>query len=158
MKRHPSLQPLSRDHNVALVLARRLEREPNVEQLQEFLAVWGDELDDHFFEEERLLLKVASPEFGARLINEHMVLRQYALAARRGMLCAGDIVRLGGLLHAHVRWEERSLFPAIEETATEDELQAIAEETNRLEERRRSSKHSPRRGELAGKRLRSTLV
>lgn len=151
MKRHPCLQPLSRDHNVALVLARRLEREPNTVRLREFLQVWDDEMDDHFFEEERVLLAHATPEQSARLINEHTIIRQYALAARRGMLDGGDIVRLGGLIHEHVRWEERHLFPSIEQSASPEDLEAIARETALLEDRRRFSTHAPRRGELMGR-------
>lgn len=148
MKRHPSLQPLSRDHNVALVLARHLEQEPNPGRLREFLRVWEDEMNDHFFEEERVLLQHASPEHSARLMNEHGAIRQYAAAARRDMLDGSDIARLGGLIHDHVRWEERQLFPAIEASASDEDLAAIAHETALLEERRRFSKHSPRRGEL----------
>lgn len=155
MKRHPCLQPLSRDHNVALVLARHLEREPNVARLSEFLRVWDDEMDDHFFEEERVLLRHATPEQSARLINDHTIIRQYAIAARRGMLDGSDIVRLGGLIYEHVRWEERHLFPAIENSASDEELAAIAEETTQLEERRRFSTHSPRRGELMSRQVHS---
>ncbi|HVT12506.1 MAG TPA: hemerythrin domain-containing protein [Fimbriimonadaceae bacterium] len=150
MKRHPSLQPLSRDHNVALLLARRLEREPNGDRLREFLEVWNGEMEDHFFDEERLLLNYASPAMTARMLEEHMRIRQYAIAAQRGMLCADDIVRLGGLLHSHVRWEERELFPIIESSATDDELAAIGVETKKLEYRRDRSQYSPRRGELMG--------
>lgn len=136
MKRHPSLQPLSRDHNVALILARRLEKEPCLARLTEFVRSWDDEMDNHFFEEERVLLGHTTPDQAARLINDHMMIRQYALAARRGMLDSDDIVRLGGLIHDHVRWEERSLFPAIEEAATPEELEVIAAETAKMEERR----------------------
>lgn len=150
MKRHPSLQPLSRDHNVALVLARHLEREPNSQRLREFIEIWNDEMEDHFFDEERLLLHYMTPDMGGRMIEEHMRIRQYATAAQRGMLCADDIVRLGGLLHSHVRWEERVLFPSIETAATEEDLALIAAQTGMLEERRSKSKHAPRRGELMG--------
>ncbi|HWA82794.1 MAG TPA: hemerythrin domain-containing protein [Fimbriimonadaceae bacterium] len=144
------MQPLSRDHNVALLLARRLEREPDSERLREFLEVWSGEMEDHFFDEERLLLTYAPPAMGARMLEEHMRIRQYAHAAQRGMLCADDIVRLGGLLHDHVRWEERKLFPEIESLATEEELAAIGVETEKLEYRRNRSQYSPRRGELMG--------
>ena len=136
MKRHPSLQPLSRDHNVALVHARRLEREPSANRLFEFLQAWDSQMDDHFFEEERLLLAHATPDQGAKLINDHMLIRQYAVAARRGMLALSDIARLGGLIHDHVRWEERILFPAIEDTATPEELELIAAETERRDRER----------------------
>lgn len=149
MKRHPSFQPLSRDHNVSLVLARRLEREPVTSTFSDFLQVWKDELEDHFFEEERILLQFATPEQCTRLLNEHMTVRQYVDAGRRGMLATGDIVRLGRCLHDHIRWEERRLFPEMEAALGEDELAAIGVETARLEERRADSVHAPRRGDLS---------
>ncbi|MFI5387272.1 MAG: hemerythrin domain-containing protein [Fimbriimonadales bacterium] len=148
MKRHPSLQPFSRDHHACLVLARHLENEPSGQRLSEFLRVWNDEMEDHFFEEERVLLRFTTPEQNARLINEHMTIRQYATAATRGMLDAGDIVRLGGLITDHIRWEERRLFPSIEESASLEELNEIAAEAMELDQLRSASTHAPRRGEL----------
>lgn len=139
MKRHPSLQPFSRDHNVSLILARHLEREPSSDRLREFILIWDGEMDDHFFEEERVLLKFVEPDQGARLINEHMRIRQYVVAGRRGMLCDGDIVRLGGLIHEHVRWEERTLFPALEEKLSPSDLDEIGQEAERMELRHKAS-------------------
>jgi len=125
-----------------------MEREPDDQSLREFLALWNAEMDDHFAEEERILSKYAKPDDTARLSREHMTIRQFATAAARGMLDLGDVMRLGGILRAHVRWEERHLFPAIEQSVTEADFADILAETSKLEARRRPSSAASLRGEF----------
>jgi iron-sulfur cluster repair protein YtfE (RIC family) len=144
MKRHPSLVPLSRDHNVGLILARKLSR-GDQGVADEFLAAWNEEMSDHFDEEERLLQPLMDPGHRQRLQDEHREIR--ALVAQ---LQAGDDVaeELGTRLHDHIRWEERQLFPAIEACATPTQLDALAKQTAELEHRRAHSTVAPRRGQL----------
>lgn len=141
MKRHPALQPFSRDHNVGLVYARRLERGDSIGE--EFARLWQDELDSHFDDEETLLGPLATDELSARLVAEHGAIR--ALASD---LASADLVELGRRLGEHIRWEERVLFPAIEATASQARLRQLAVETARIEARRAASTWAPRRGEL----------
>jgi len=129
MKRHPSLQSLSRDHHAVLSLANRLQRDPNDQRLREFLDLWSRDLEAHFEEEERLLAKLVKPADGERLLREHARIRQFATAAARGMFDLSDVVRLGDILRTHVRWEERHLFPYIEQNASEAELSEIGRST-----------------------------
>jgi mannose-6-phosphate isomerase-like protein (cupin superfamily) len=158
MKRHPSLEPFSRDHNVGLVLARRLSEQPEqANSLGEFLAAWHDELEDHFHEEERLLLPWCDPESRDRMVGDHRSIADLASRAEKEELPRDEVQRLGQLLNDHIRWEERSLFPALERDLDEAQLQAIGSDTADLEARRAGSAWSPRRGELNERRREEQL-
>jgi hypothetical protein len=135
MKRHPALVPLSRDHHHALVIAQRLRRataETAAETARAFLSQWDVEEKLHFRIEEELLLPAyaahGEPDHPAiiRLLLDHILIRR-------------DVARLGGtppleLLHdlgarlaTHVRLEEHDVFPLIEATIPEPELQALGD-------------------------------
>lgn len=142
MKRHLCLEPLSRDHNDGLILARHLDLE-GAEALPSFRSAWEGELRDHFAEEERLLIPLCSREDAERLLREHLAIASLAETATT----ADEARRLGVLLHDHIRWEERELFGRIE-SAPEATLRSLAEETKRIERRR----ENPLRAELVARR------
>jgi len=145
MKRHPSLQALSRDHNVGLVLARRLQQ-GSANCVPEFLHAWHEELADHFEEEERLLINLCTEEDANRLRHEHQVIRSFVAEFQSGN--ASRAPEAGTKLHDHIRWEERVLFPTIEASASEADLEFLAKECEKIENRRSTSQSAPRRGEL----------
>jgi quercetin dioxygenase-like cupin family protein/hemerythrin-like domain-containing protein len=127
MKRHPALVPLSHDHHHALVEARRLRRAADTPEsaaaATAFLRFFAEETVRHFREEEELLFpSVVEFEEARELLVQALLEHQrlHALTARlRQIVTTGgkvdDVMReLGGLLEAHVRLEERRLFPLIE--------------------------------------------
>jgi hypothetical protein len=120
MKRDPRLQRLSREHHHALVLARRAVRgELSLEQAHRAFA---EELAPHFaIEEQHLLPALANTGETAladRTRREHDEMR--------AALARGDLAELGRLLTAHVRFEERELFPACERLIPEHLLLGAA--------------------------------
>jgi hemerythrin-like domain-containing protein len=131
MKRADPLKPLSREHHEALVLARRVcSVEPHSDaaqrQCEEVLVRWREQFEPHFEAEERALLPAlcaaGETAAAARALAEHDALRR--LAAR---LRAGDAHALapwGEAMQAHVRFEERELFPLAEHVL---DLDALAE-------------------------------
>ena len=150
MKRSQALQPLSRDHFVALTIALRLTRgkpenlktnwptnEFPSKQAQRAMKIFEKDLLDHFKEEEDILF--AKIKQFLQTDEEKKVLEQildqhqefYALFAE---LDSGDdeIIRqrlenTGDLLERHVRIEERELFPVIEKNTPEDILDELGE-------------------------------
>ena len=143
MKRHHALEPFSRDHYSGLRLARDLlEDRPN--SIARVRQAWEIELQDHFAEEERCLAPLAPPELADRLRREHA-----EIAAGITRLPEGRS-DLGQALHDHIRWEEREFFPAVEAAATAEELDCLARESYRMEERRWP--HSPHRRRLVQRR------
>ncbi len=156
MKRHPALRDLSDDHHGSLVQALRLKRAPDDDNAarqvlaRAFLVFWHEHANPHFREEEEALL----PFFARwgdvddasirQMQREHVLIRRdVALLQdemRAASTCSADFLHaLGAQLDAHVRLEERTVFPLIEAalpTAALDELpQVLAAWQNANKER-----------------------
>jgi hypothetical protein len=133
VKRDPRLEPLSDDHHRALVLARRCrqagERGEAAGSLEQTWAEVRDrfarELEPHFRVEERWLLpalETAGEREGARRARaDHARLRELV----RLPAAPERVVAFGTLLHDHVRFEERELFPCAERVLPPDVLAAV---------------------------------
>ena len=141
MKRHPSLVPLSHDHHHALVEARRLRQSSEGDQearcaaADGFLRFFSAETIRHFREEEELLFPALIDANGGgddllvRALLEHQRIHALVAQLERGLITGeadGARMReLGELLDAHVRLEERDLFPLIEQVVPEDALRRL---------------------------------
>ena len=121
MKRKPALIPLSHDHHHVLAAARRLRLSSDRANASAGAAVFSRffaaESVRHFREEEeRLFPLVADAEEARPLIVRALLEHQqlHALAARVARGDTAPMRDLAELLEAHVRFEERELFPLIE--------------------------------------------
>lgn len=135
MKRHPALTSLSHDHHQALFVAQKLRRaaEDDVaDARQAFLDFWREHGREHFRIEEEVLLPAfaghgdAHHPLVARMLCEHVAIRHRAGCLEGGAATAQELHELGTELDAHVRLEERRVFPLIEEAIPEPELSALA--------------------------------
>lgn len=141
MKRHPALIPLSHDHHAELVQARRLRLasgsdvpEARAAAATEYVSAFFTETASHLRVEEEQLFPLLERHAGGsplleRVLNEHGELRGLASALREEV-AAGDVsgetmLQLADLLDAHVRREERELFPVIEQTVPDAELRSL---------------------------------
>lgn len=124
MKRHAALQPLSRDHHVALVAAQRLRRAGADDAggaRDAFLVFWREHGAHHFRVEEDVLLPAyaahADPDEPCvvQMLLDHARIRAQAqwLEREPGPPVAA-LHALGTALERHVRLEEREVFPLIE--------------------------------------------
>lgn len=119
MRRHAALLELSRQHHAALVLAHRIavaDEDAAFALMRSVPAIFRLELEPHFRAEETRLLPLlegaGEDALALRTVEEHRLLR--VLAAR---LAAGDGAELkafGSSLEAHVRFEEREMFPVVQ--------------------------------------------
>lgn len=137
MKRTKYLQPLSHDHHhglqAAAYLRRELARGTSHDILASFVAdLWTRQLAGHFDAEERLLLPLmkttAARESARRMVDDHKLIRRIIdrIAAEEDSR-VDNLSRLSEVLAAHIRFEERELFPALEATTPEAVLQEIAD-------------------------------
>ncbi|MCC2671677.1 MAG: Hemerythrin cation binding region [Armatimonadetes bacterium] len=127
MKRSAELRDLSEEHHYGLVASRQLRlaaeaTEPVETAIEAFLVNWREEILPHFATEEAVLLphlaRVLGPEDSliVRTLAEHAALRVAVLELgaapepERRFLAT----RAAELLHNHIRFEERVLFPEIE--------------------------------------------
>ena len=133
MKRSVELAPLSRDHHQALEAALRLRRASSESlggAIEYFLAFWSQHGEHHFVTEERLLLPALSDDDAEwvaatqRVRDEHGAIRTRA-AELPGAPSLKSARRLGELLGAHVRYEEREVFPMVEERLPREALAAL---------------------------------
>jgi hypothetical protein len=138
MRRHRTLVPLSHDHHHALVEARRLrcaaEGPGSSTAASAFLRFFASETVGDFRAEEELLFPavVDFPEAREPIVQallEHQRIRARAALLRNRLddrRALADIMReLGELLAAHVRHEERRLFPLIESLLDDRTLAAV---------------------------------
>lgn len=137
MKRSTSLEQLSQDHFAGLLVVRRLRSGLKNDADPEVMAsytvhFWDTYLTQHFHDEETLLTP-ALDEAGQigladRMISEHRALE--VLVSRMRSEDATDpslLDQFAGLLKDHIRFEERQLFPAIEQHASPERLKEIGD-------------------------------
>ena len=146
LPRHAALQPFSRDHYVGLVQAKHLTASADAtdadrrKAVREFLDAWQSDIVVHFDDEERLLINLLDEAGKDQLLKEHGRLRELAAEAnerRRAVDPGAEWVReLGQLLNDHIRWEERELFPSVQQQADDAELQALEAQTQVIEKSR----------------------
>ncbi|CAN5675133.1 hypothetical protein BH24ACT22_BH24ACT22_07210 [soil metagenome] len=143
MKRHPDLREFSDDHHQGLVNALRLKRTAAgegvtpVEAARAFLKFWREDTSLHFRKEAEVLLPVVA-RYGGDLEQDSVVQMLVQHARIRGLamqlgdeLDLGDVQTetlqaLGEQLKAHIRLEERVLFPAIEESLPKEALHEVS--------------------------------
>lgn len=124
MKRSETLQPLSREHYFALSLAKVCERAALsgddkliMEVCLKALRAYENQLELHFqFEEESLLPLLKGREiqpFVERTLADHNRLRDLLDGLRRND--AESLGHFGKCMTEHVRFEERELFPLLED-------------------------------------------
>lgn len=133
MNREVRLRGLSSDHHHSLVLVRHIRHSiaqggSGHELGAQVAAHYDHELEPHFRVEEELLLpqleREATRELAARARSEHSLLRSLIADGMRGQL---DALRaLADALEAHVRFEERELYPACENVVPEPVLDEVA--------------------------------
>lgn len=152
MKRHPALADLSRDHHHALVQAKTLTKSPDEatakRNAEGYLEHWNEDVAWHFFEEEQTILPllqrhtdITANEHVQRLIRDHAWIRDETetIVNRldEGAQLKDALIQLGERLRDHARFEDRELFPYLEETLTDEELHDLHERSRRFRRRHR---------------------
>ena len=134
IKRSEELQPLSRQHHngllFCLLLQKGIKKQADLEVMREFIQSFRyKDLHHHFSLEENYLTPLsrqyASLQNGLeRMVNEHYELKNI-INANSLNISYESIDELRINLDAHIRFEERELFPLIEQTISEQQRLAI---------------------------------
>ena len=132
IKRHQSLQAVSREHHHGLLLSwkikegLKLQIEPDrIKKYTDWY--WENHLQQHFeFEEKYIfpILKEDNPSI-KRALREHKRLKRLFSSSDRIKL---NLSLIEEELVAHIRFEERVLFKEVEVVATEKQFKAIEKE------------------------------
>jgi hemerythrin-like domain-containing protein len=132
MKRNVNLIELSRDHHFGLLLGWKIRQgiknnaDPNV--IAQYVSYFSENsLLPHFQEEEQGLLAPLSPDDPHRqqVLTDHQKIRELVQRISSGESAEDLLMQLATLVDDHIRYEERELFPYLEQTLRAEELEAI---------------------------------
>lgn len=130
VKRSEQLAPFSREHHDALLftwkIKQGLKNGSDVSVIADYVHwYWNNNLSKHFEDEEQILLPYlqTDDELAAQLRREHESIRRLI----REDLDEARVSSLAEILNAHIRFEERKLFPHIEHNTSTEQLNMIFE-------------------------------
>lgn len=134
MKRDINIQPLSREHHHSLLFCWKIRQgvSKNIDtaRINKYVHYfWATHLYPHFVKEEKFLFNLFKDELITNAINQHCEIK----------LCINTLsnlekphsvlyLELAGLLDAHIRFEERVLFPHLEKIVNPSKLTIIGVE------------------------------
>jgi len=130
--RDENLYVFSHEHHHGLIFAVRLRKahQADAETLKRYIMdFWENSLDAHFANEEKLFLEfITNDEFKQRFLSEHKQIRDLYHEIEG---VDNDIVEkamhFGVLGNDHIRFEERVLFPWLQDNLTSAELKHIGD-------------------------------
>ena len=136
MKRDKNLETLSWEHHDGLVLAFRLEKgiKNNVDTslISDYLLhIWDHSLRHHFWQEEQFLQPTLRKltkgrELLNQMVEEHDQFKNLIAKIRsNGKDMKSSIEQFYEDLNQHIRFEERKLFPMVEELASTEALEKM---------------------------------
>ncbi|GGD84608.1 hemerythrin domain-containing protein [Planktosalinus lacus] len=129
IKRHPALQPWSRDHHHGLLLSWKIKKGFSLgiipERIKKYTDwFWESQLIPHFDTEERYLFPILGSDnhLVQQAIDEH---RQLKALFEKEDAVSETLSKIERLLNDHIRFEERVLFQAIQEVANPEEIKLL---------------------------------
>ena len=135
LKRNPHIVKLSQDHHASLMFCWKIRQgikyhvaaERMIKYVQYF---WEHHFSSHFKEEEEFLFAPLHDEKIQKAVNDHQKIKTFVSEiAFPGSEDPGDLLlELADMVDDHVRFEERTLFPHIENELSEDELENIGKQ------------------------------
>jgi len=137
IKRNESIVKLSRDHHFTLLFCWKIRmgiknKTESSRMVQYVRYFWEAHMQPHFKEEEEILFAPLKDDMVKRALDEHVLITQSIVAL--SVLPPGNIIdklkQFADLVDNHVRYEERQLFPHIENRLTAEQLEAIGLQLN----------------------------
>lgn len=133
IKRSEYLKPLSREHHYSLLFGWKLRQGIShgaaINRMVTYVGYFEKHmLIPHFKEEETCLFIYSDSPLVQQALDEHRHILSMvsALKEKPASVVVGDLESLAGLVDQHVRFEERQLFPYLEENLTRAQLEAVA--------------------------------
>lgn len=138
-KRSKQLAILSNEHHNGLLFVAKLryglEECIPLEKLQEDCKYyWKKHISLHFLQEEQVLLQYISPQhdLAIQLKSEHNDIRELIISIDH----KPDTMTIGilaDLISRHIHFEENTFFRYLEETLSNDQLDEICKQLNKLQ-------------------------
>ncbi|HEX2846824.1 MAG TPA: hemerythrin domain-containing protein [Chitinophagaceae bacterium] len=138
MRRHESIAALSRDHHFGLLfcwkIRQGIKKQVPAERIKPYVKYfWSNHLQQHFEEEETLLFTALQDNLVAQAISEHEHIKQLIeVITGAGSFQPDQFRALADALDKHIRFEERILFPYIEETLSAEKLTRLGKRLQQI--------------------------
>ena len=134
MKRNERIQRFSREHHFCLLFCWKVRqgvrKDVAPERIWRYVKYfWNEHLQPHFKNEEKILFAPVGDTHVGRAIREHDQIRRFIsdLDSQPASIGRKKLSELATMIDAHVRYEERSLFPHLERKLTNQQLEKIGE-------------------------------
>ena len=131
LKRHPALHHLSHDHHHGLLLCWKIRQgfklQVQTDRMKTYCEwFWNHHLESHFREEEEFVFPIipADNPLIKQALSEHRSLKNLFTNWENPET---NLREIEVELERHIRFEERTLFPLIQEKASEEQLKTIEE-------------------------------
>lgn len=131
IKRSKELAPLSREHHNGLLFAWKIKQGLSngtpLETLCNYTRwFWSNHLEPHFKDEEKVLVRFLPADnlLVQQMIQEHAQIRDLVISLDKEIE-PNSLKLLSEYINAHIRFEERELFPYVEKTLTPEQLTEV---------------------------------
>jgi iron-sulfur cluster repair protein YtfE (RIC family) len=132
IKRNENIIPLSKDHHTTLLFCWKLTQGVKLGSdatvMKNYVSYfWKDHMEPHFREEEEILFAPLVDDMVQKAIAEHHQIKEQVdkVLHSEGDATAAALTTLSTMVDAHVRYEERQLFPHLEQALTTAQLSQI---------------------------------
>jgi len=132
IKRNEHIKKLSQEHHYCLLFCWKLRQgvSKNIppERIWRYVQYfWHEHLKPHFKTEEKILFVHFSDNRVERAIREHQQISRFItdLENDSTFIVRKKISELATMVDAHVRYEERQLFPHLERNLTAEQLEKV---------------------------------
>src|SRR5215203_3664118 len=140
IKRNQHIIPLSKDHHFVLLfcwkIRQGLKMQIESQRIKNYVRYFFKEhMEPHFQHEEQLLFTPVNDEKVKKALNDHQDIRNLISQVLQSSNEAGSglLSTVANTVEAHVRYEERELFPHLENVLTDVQLQLVAEKLRKEE-------------------------
>lgn len=139
MKRDQNIVHLSRDHHFGLLfcwkIRQGLKMQIEMTRIASYVDYyWQTHLQKHFSEEENILFTLPDDALCERAVKEHREMESLIQEITKTGGGVSKLQSLVNLLETHIRYEERELFPYLEQKLPANQLAEIGAALNLLHE------------------------
>jgi hypothetical protein len=133
IKRSKHILQLSKDHHFTLLFSWKIRQGlkygADTERIRKYVQYfWQRDMQDHFREEEEILFAAVKDAKVQKALDDHSQIKEqveHVLKASSVEDATKQLSLLADTVDAHVRYEERELFPHLERMLTEAQLENI---------------------------------
>ncbi len=132
MKRDQNIVPLSRDHHSGLLFCWKIRQglmlHADKTRIKNYVVYyWEHHLLNHFKEEENILFILKDDELIQKAVDDHRQIEHLIDTIKQEDANIDTYQSLATMVDNHIRYEERELFPYLENTLSQNQLMAIGE-------------------------------